>query len=204
MYVVMGASSLCFRQLTFCLQSAIPEFGKLCPMGPLWALALTFLWRCLLCSRLFDGLSLRCTEEGMSSIAELWLCKTKILYTPGICTWPLSEVEKRFILRSGLIVFLRLFQGGAIMIGQMTGMTPVTGTERTQRTPANTGASSAESELLGGLQTDVDTTSLSAAALAMAKGVPPTGSSVEQGKTGPDKSENMVKKNLENLIDIRV
>lgn len=90
------------------------------------------------------------------------------------------------------------------MIGQMTGVTPLTGAERQQRSSVSGGASSTENDLSGSLQAGVDTTSLSPAALAMVKKVPPAGESAEMRASGPDETENMVEKSLEKRIDIRV
>ncbi len=90
------------------------------------------------------------------------------------------------------------------MIGQMTGVMPLTGTERVQRSSVTDGTSSTKDDLLSNLQGGVDSTSLSSAALAMAKNVPPAGESSEQGKTGPDESEKVAEKSLQKRIDIRV
>lgn len=91
------------------------------------------------------------------------------------------------------------------MIGQMTGMTPLTGAERVQRSSGSGGGDAGtKNDVLSGLQGGGDSASLSPAALAMAKNVPPAGASAEQGETGPDESENMVEKSLEKRIDIRV
>lgn len=89
------------------------------------------------------------------------------------------------------------------MVGQVTGMMPLTGAERMQRSAESGGASSPENDLSSSLQGGIDSTSLSPAALAMARNVPPAGASAEQGKTGPDESESMVEKGLERRIDIR-
>ncbi|MFH2124697.1 MAG: hypothetical protein ABIJ50_14605 [Pseudomonadota bacterium] len=90
------------------------------------------------------------------------------------------------------------------MIDQMTGMMPLTGTERVQRSSVNNADSSFQDISLSSMQGGMDTTSLSPAALAMAKNVPPAGESAEQGKTGPDESENVAENSLEKRIDIRV
>jgi len=90
------------------------------------------------------------------------------------------------------------------MIGQMTGMMPLTGAERVQRSAVNGETSSKKNDLSSSLQGGVDSTSLSPSALAMAKNVPPAGESTEQGKTGPDESEKVAEKSLQKRIDIRV
>jgi|JFJP01.2.fsa_nt_gi hypothetical protein len=90
------------------------------------------------------------------------------------------------------------------MINQLTGMVPLAGPERMQRSQAGGEAANSEKNLLSGQQDGVDTTSLSPAAMAMARNVPPTGASAEQRESGPDKSESMAEKSLEKRIDIRV
>lgn len=91
------------------------------------------------------------------------------------------------------------------MIAQMAGMTPLTGAERVQRSAVSEGAAtSPENDSASSLEGGVDRTSLSAAALALARNVPPAGESAEQGAAGPDESEDMVEKSLEKRIDIRV
>ncbi len=86
----------------------------------------------------------------------------------------------------------------------MTGMMPLTGIEKAQRSSVNGENSSTRNDLSSNLQGGVDSTSLSTAALAMAKNVPPAGESTEQGKTGPDESEKVAKKSFDKRIDIRV
>lgn len=90
------------------------------------------------------------------------------------------------------------------MIGQMTGMMPLTGAERVQRSSVTEGTSKAKDDLSSNLQGGVDSTSLSTAALALAKNVPPAGESAEQGKTGADESEKVAEKSSQKRIDIRV
>jgi hypothetical protein len=94
--------------------------------------------------------------------------------------------------------------GGVLMTGQITGLMPLTGAEKAQRSPVSGESSSTKKELLNNLQSGVDSTSLSPAALALAKNVPPAGESTEQGKTGQDESEKVAKKSLDKRIDIRV
>lgn len=90
------------------------------------------------------------------------------------------------------------------MIGKMTGLLPLTGTEKAQRSSVSSETSRTKNDLSSNLQGGVDSTSLSTAALAMAKNVPPAGESTEQGKTGPDESEKVAEKSLDKRIDIRV
>jgi hypothetical protein len=90
------------------------------------------------------------------------------------------------------------------MVGQVAGMTPITGAERVQRSSVSEGTSKAKDDLLSNLQGGVDSTSLSTAALALAKNVPPAGESAEQGKPGPDESEKVAEKSPQKRIDIRV
>lgn len=90
------------------------------------------------------------------------------------------------------------------MIGQMSGMMPLTGAERIQRSAAGGGDLTTENDVSGSLQGGVDTTSLSPAALAMARNVPPAGESAEQRAVGADETESMVEKSLDKRIDIRV
>jgi hypothetical protein len=89
------------------------------------------------------------------------------------------------------------------MVGQMTGMTALTGAERVQRPSVSEGTSTKENNVSSSSQSAVDSTSFSPAALAMAKNVPPAGESAEQGKTGPNESENVAENILEKRIDIR-
>jgi hypothetical protein len=89
------------------------------------------------------------------------------------------------------------------MVGQMAGMTPLTGAERVQRPTISGETSSTKDDLSSSLKGGVDSTSLSPAALAMAKNVPPAGESAEQGKAGPNESENVAENILEKRIDIR-
>jgi len=86
----------------------------------------------------------------------------------------------------------------------LTGMVPLAGAERMQRSQAGGEAADSGKNSLSGQQDGVDTASLSPAAMAMARNVPPAGASTEQGKSGPDKSERMAEKSLEKRIDIRV
>ncbi|KAF0188243.1 MAG: hypothetical protein FD168_1947 [Desulfobulbaceae bacterium] len=90
------------------------------------------------------------------------------------------------------------------MINQLTGMVPLAGSERMQRSQASGEAADSEKNSASGKQDGVDTTSLSPAAMAMARNVPPAGASAEQGKLDTDKSERMAEKSLEKRIDIRV
>ncbi|MDD3813069.1 MAG: hypothetical protein PHZ02_00365 [Desulfocapsaceae bacterium] len=90
------------------------------------------------------------------------------------------------------------------MIGQMTGVVPLTGTERVQRSSVSGADSTSQEVSLSSMQGGVDNTSFSPAALAMAKNVPPVGESAEMGKTGPNESENVAENSLEKRIDIRV
>jgi len=89
------------------------------------------------------------------------------------------------------------------MIGQMSGMMPLTGAERLQRSSAG-GASTTENDGSGSLQDGLDRTSLSPAAVAMARNVPPAGESAEQRPAGPDETETIAEKSVEKRIDIRV
>lgn len=89
------------------------------------------------------------------------------------------------------------------MVGQMTGLLPLTGAERVQRPSLSEETSTKENNVSSSTQSAVDRTSFSPAALAMAKNVPPAGESAEQGKTGPDESENVAENSLEKRIDIR-
>ncbi|MBU0664584.1 MAG: hypothetical protein KJ990_08590 [Proteobacteria bacterium] len=90
------------------------------------------------------------------------------------------------------------------MVGQMTGMTPLTGAERIQRPSVGEGTSAQENNVSSNKQGAVDSTSFSPAALAIAKNVPPAGESAEQGKAGPNESENVAENSLEKRINIRV
>ena len=90
------------------------------------------------------------------------------------------------------------------MIGQITGMMPLTGAEKAQRSSVSGEDFSTKKDLSSSQQGGVDSTSLSPSALAMAKNVPPAGESTEQGKTGPDESEKVAEKSLQKRIDIRV
>jgi hypothetical protein len=89
------------------------------------------------------------------------------------------------------------------MVGQVAGMTPLTGTERAQRSAVSEGTSRTKDDLSSNLQGGVDSTSISPAALALAQNVPPAGESVEQGKPGPDESEKVAEKSPQKRIDIR-
>lgn len=88
------------------------------------------------------------------------------------------------------------------MIDQLTGMTPLTGTERSQRPQVN-GKDSGIETLVSGLQSGMDSTSLSPAARAMVRNVQPAGASVEQGATSAQKN-NEAGKGVGTRIDIRV
>jgi hypothetical protein len=90
------------------------------------------------------------------------------------------------------------------MIGQMSSMMPPAGAERVQRSPVSGGEPSGKNDLLSNVPVSGDSTSLSPAALAMAKNVPPVGESAEQEGTKPDESENTAEKSSEKRIDIRV
>jgi hypothetical protein len=90
------------------------------------------------------------------------------------------------------------------MIGQMSSMMPLTGAERVQRSPVNGGEPSGKNDLLSSVPVGGDSISLSPAALAMAKNVPPAGESAEQEGTKPDESENTAEKSSEKRINIRV
>jgi hypothetical protein len=90
------------------------------------------------------------------------------------------------------------------MIGQMSSMMPLVGAERVQRSPVTGEEPGGNNDLLSGVPVGGDSTSLSPAALAMAKNVPPAGESVEQRGTRPDESENTAEKKSEKKIDIRV
>jgi hypothetical protein len=89
------------------------------------------------------------------------------------------------------------------MIGQMAGLMPLTGAERLQRSSAG-GVSTTENDGSGSLQDGLDRTSLSSAAVAMARNVPPAGESAEQRPSGPDEAETIVEKRMQKRIDIRV
>ena len=92
------------------------------------------------------------------------------------------------------------------MIGQVAGMMPLTGAEQVQRSSVGGGASSKENNVSSssqGGQGGLDKTSFSQAALAMAKNVPPSGESAEQGQTGSNESENVAENSLEKRINIR-
>jgi hypothetical protein len=93
-----------------------------------------------------------------------------------------------------------------MMVGQVAGMMPLTGAEQVQRSSVSGGAPGKENNVSSssqGGQGGVDKTSFSPAALAMAKNVPPPGESAEQGKTGPNESENVAENSLERRINIR-
>lgn len=89
------------------------------------------------------------------------------------------------------------------MVGQVAGMSALTGAERLQRPSVNGGTSAKQNNVSSTQQGGLDKTSFSPAALALAKNVPPAGASAEQGKSGPNESENVAENSLEKRINIR-
>lgn len=90
------------------------------------------------------------------------------------------------------------------MIGQMTGIMPLTGAERLQRSSAG-GPSATENDELSSFRDSLDRTFLSPAAVAMARNVPPAGEGAElRSPSGSDNTETMGETSVGKRIDIRV
>lgn len=89
------------------------------------------------------------------------------------------------------------------MIGQMTGIVPLTGAERLQRSSAG-GPTATENDELSSFRDSLDRTFLSPTAVAMARNVPPAGEGAELRPAGPDETETMAETSVGKRIDIRV